>query len=113
MEDGGPDSRPSHDLWVHGHIIMRDDIVDGVVEEADQAGHSNNCQRLSGEEAKNHCCKSRREQRFVDAEELPRSAVHVQCERDSWKEAEVVSFLSKWPKLSYKLLVCKVYPEES
>lgn len=48
VEDGGPDAYPCCEGRVDDGIVHLDDVVDGVIEQRDQSGHSNNSERLTG-----------------------------------------------------------------
>jgi len=47
VKDGGPDTHPCGKSRVDGRIVHLDDVVDGVVEQRDQSGDSDNSKWLT------------------------------------------------------------------
>ena len=78
VEDGSPDADPDQEGLVKGSIVDLNDIVDGVVEERDQAGDTDDGQGLGAKDAEDHGSKGRREESLVDAELLVGTTVHVE-----------------------------------
>lgn len=78
MEYGRPDSCPGHELWVNGHVVFADDVVDGEVKQRDKTCDSNDGEGLSAQETEDNSCHGRREQGFVDAKELSCAAIHIE-----------------------------------
>lgn len=74
---------------------MSNNIVDCVIEECDKPSHADDGQRLTGEDTEDHGSESRREQCFVDAEELSGSSIHVERKGNGGKEAYTVSPLTE------------------
>ncbi len=86
MEDGCPDSSPDHKSGIQCNVVDLNDIIDGIIEQRDQTSDANNSQRLCAQETEDHCSKSGGEERFIDAIELARTAIHVKniCQR--WQD---------------------------
>lgn len=78
VEDGSPDADPDQEGLVEGSIVELDDNVDGVVEERDQAGDTDDGQGLGAKDAEDYGSKGRREESLVDAELLVGTTVHVE-----------------------------------
>lgn len=87
VEDGGPDGGPRHEVGIDSRLILDDDVVDGVIEQGDQTGDSDNRERLRAQDAEDHGREGRGEQGLVDAEELACAAVHVEGVGQGRKEA--------------------------
>ena len=85
MEYSGPNADPAEKRWVESRIVDLDDIVDGVVEQGDQAGNADNSQRLGTENAEDHGGQSGSEQGLVDTELFVSTAIHVEDECQGWE----------------------------
>lgn len=79
MEDRRPDSRPAHKVRINRRLVLRYNVIDRVIKQGDQPRDANNSQRLRGKHTKDHRGQRGREQSLVDAVEVARPAVHVEC----------------------------------
>ena len=77
MEDGSPNADPGYKLRINGNVVFADNVENGIVEEGDETGDTNDCQWLRSKSAEDESSQRRCKESFVDAKEFICAPGHV------------------------------------
>lgn len=79
VHDEAPDAYPRHECK-EVCAAGRDDVVDGVGEDGDGTGDTNDDERLAGENGEDDAAKDRGQEDFIDAVRVVRFGEHIETE---------------------------------